>query len=264
MSNDKIIIEFDNEYVRYGFAGYDAPFGQISSRLQYDENFVLVDTIDIDGFKIMSPIKNNIIVDMDKMKYIWDEIFYNKLKINTKMCYILVCDPLFNGEANKEELSKIFLDDYKFKGVLFFNKQILALYGVGKNRGLVIDLGCNSTKIVPIYENYILFDAIIITDAIDSDNISEICDSIIKSINLSPIDFRKIFYQNMLIIGKNSVCNKGELSIGKKIIKNIKNKLNLSLKLKISSPKNRIFLPWLGGSILCGMQSITYMWVDKK
>ena len=255
MNDDKIIIEFDNEYIRYGFAGYDSPHGQMSSNILYDENFVLVDTSYINGFNIMNPIKNNIIVDMNKMKYIWDEIFYNKLKIDPKNCYVLICEPLFNGETNKIKLRKILLDEYKFRGVQFCNKQILALYGAGKNRGLVIDLGYNCTKIVPIYDNYLLSDAIIMTERTDDNNISDISDLILKSINLSPIDLRKILYQNMLIIGENSLNVKGELSIAKKIIKNIRKKINPPFKLKISSPKNRILLPWLGGSVLCGMPS---------
>jgi actin-related protein len=48
------------------------------------------------------------------------------------------------------------LNKFHFQGVYIANQSVLSLYGLGKNIGLIVDMGHDITRIIPVYDSYIL------------------------------------------------------------------------------------------------------------
>ena len=168
MSKDKIILDHGSFNIRYGYAGYDKPDGQIRSLVAIKSNKknkqnlpkVFVNVNENKGYqknmKLYYPIQNGVIVDFDLMTFIWDEIFYNKLKIKPKNCSILITEPIGTSKITRENITKIMFEKYKFKRIQFCCQEIASVYGTGRGTGLIVDIGHNITKCVPVYDSYII------------------------------------------------------------------------------------------------------------
>ena len=155
---NKIVIDHGSYSCKYGISGYGKPEGKIKSQIIYDKKtmkYMIANKDEIED-ELYYPIKNGIIQDFDKMKIIWDEIFYKKMKIKPEKCKILLSLVETTDDNYKNKIIKIMLDDYKFDGVQIANQQVLALYGSGKNMGIVVDIGHTITRIVPIYDSYMI------------------------------------------------------------------------------------------------------------
>lgn len=237
----KIVIDHGTYYIKYGFSGYNIP----------QEKYKVADS---------NIIRNSVIINYDLMLNIWDDIFYCKLKINPKNTYILLTDTIYGGDANRDKIKDIMIKHYNFKGVSIFNQQVLALYSTCRDKGLVVDIGYSNTRVVPIYDSYVLTTGIVLSsfgyhklsdiskDLYRERLITKISDMIIRSVRLSPIDFRMILLQNILLIGGGSKIS----GLPKDIVIKVKN-VFLKCKVKIYAPKHREMSSWIGGSILCTM-----------
>lgn len=160
-TNKIIVIDHGSYSCKYGYGGYDKPIGSVRTTILKMNNKILKVGLEESIVKILNdvdilyPIKNGIIQDFNLMKIIWDDIFYNKLNIipeNNKI--ILSLSEISNDDTYKQKIINIMLNDYNFEDVQILNQQILALYGLGKEEGLVIDIGHNLTRIIPIYNSY--------------------------------------------------------------------------------------------------------------
>lgn len=149
---------------------------------------------------------------------------------------IIVCEPLNRPKHFRNKISN-YLAKYNIKKVVFINKQLLALYGLGKDYGLVIDIG-KLIKIVVFYDSYMIENTISYLK--NNANIDEMCDKIREVIKKVAIDLRKAIASNIVVIGYNNIDN-----IGKKII----NRLDSTYVYTVNVPKNKN-LTWLGGSII--------------
>lgn len=248
---EKIIIDHGSYYIKYGYSGYSTPMGKYK-----------LDNSDI--------ISNSVIIDYNKMINIWNDIFYKEMKINPREKYILLTDTIYGGKENRSKISEIMLNHYNFKGVQVYNQQLLALYSTCKDKGLVVDIGYSCTRIVPIYDSFILTEGIhlssfgynklqILTkDQYKEKLIKKISKLIIKSIAESPIDYRKVLYMNILLAGGGSNIS----GLPKSIIKHIKNNYDIKCKLKCFAPKQRFNLSWIGGSMVCAMPD--NKWITLK
>ena len=274
---NKIVLDHGSYYIKYGFVGYNSPMGKLRTfksiinnnyeNSSYEDSSYEDSSYEYNNYEDNDyPIKNGIIVNYDLMCTIWDNIFFDKLKIRPKDCYLLVTDPILNGNENRKKIEHIMKNKYLFKNVTFVNQQILSLFGNGRNRGLVVDIGYDSSKIVPIYDGHILERGIVISplckknmstlddkqilEALEDPFISNldtesIGEAIIKSIEYSPIDLRKVLYQNILIVGGGSMIP----GIGNSILKSIRKTKKIPFKIKIAAPRDRNILSWIGGSI---------------
>merc|ERR1719262_1944328 len=65
-----------------------------------------------------------------------------------------------NPKHNRQEMTKIFMTTYKFKGIYIGITAVLALFGQGLTTGLIVDIGDGVTHIVPVVEGYALPHAI--------------------------------------------------------------------------------------------------------
>lgn len=287
-TDNKIVLDQGSYYIKYGFSGYNKPLNKMRTKIYEHkvtkqillfEDINMINNIDLNQYKQYYPIKNTIIINFDKMIYLWDRIFEH-LKVDTSTCNLLLSEPIFTSANYIERLTQILLTRYKFKRIEFCNQQLLGLYGSCSDKGIVIDIGYCGIRIVPIYDSYIITEAIILLPLskvtflsknkdnnnnninninyqdflfnpnlldIDSDNITQ---ALVKSINLCPIDLRKKISSNVVVIGGGSMM----LNFDKRLKEEIMFINSIIVKsICIITLANRHVLTWLGGSIACSL-----------
>lgn len=116
--------------------------------------------------------------------------------------------------------------------------------------GSVIELGSSRYRAPEL-----LFRPDLIGD--ESEGIHEVLgNSIIKS----DMDLRKTLYQNIVLSG-GSTLFKG---FGDRLLNELKRTASKDVKIKISSPKERLYSTWIGGSILASLDTFKKMWISKR
>lgn len=81
-----------------------------------------------------------------------------------------------------------------------------------------------------------------------------------ESIIKSDIDLRKTLYQNIVLSG-GSTLFKG---FGDRLLSELKKLAPRDIKIKINSPKERLYSTWIGGSILASLDTFKKMWITKR
>jgi actin-related protein len=173
-----IVLDIGQFSSKVGFAGEDYPsqvFFSIVGRPKYkrlegqfgqqdlQELYVGEEIQSVGLYKIFYPIERGKVVDWNHFERIIDYIFYNLRAEPTLVNVLFAVHPLFP----KKDLAKIFelfLEHYQCLGFYPVIDSMLTLYSGGFQTGLVVDIGDSSTRIVPIYEGYILNHALKILD----------------------------------------------------------------------------------------------------
>lgn len=281
-TDNKIIIDHGTYYTKYGYSGYSKPFDKIKSKLYKNIETGAITThkndIDLAIFKPLIIIKNSVIIDFENITYLWDSIF-ESLAADTKNCSIMIIEPIFIPPNYHDTIQKIMLNKYNIKKVTFCNQQLLGLYGTCSDKGIIIDIGHSNTRIVPIFDSYILIEGIVLFSVCresynryifslhkkeEKTNFQEmlfnpgmfgimdtsLTDAVIKCIRLCPIDLRKRLCQNIVIIGGGSIgtniCN---------ILKSFLEKNLEGITVTVTAPTNRHIISWLGGSIVSSISN---------
>lgn len=258
-----LILDHGSYKCKYGLAGYNKP-----------SNYIKTETLDN-----IKPIKNGIIQDYDLMVPIWDICFNNNTVPN-----ILISQASSDNTDYIKKIEEIMYEQYNFKNVRILDQHVLSLYNYGRNTGLVVDVGHDRTKIVPVYDNFIISSGVLYSplagkcidkyidhsigyvkdyDMYKKNNINKkdlgnvlldpsligydcpsIAQSIVESIKNTPIDYRRIMYQNIVLVGGSSFIPK----LCKKMYNILKE--NSIGPVKISANRTRHISSWLGGSIV--------------
>jgi len=170
-SNRVIVCDNGTGFVKCGFAGANFPtsiFPSLVGRpiLRSEEKIDNVQLKDImvgdeasklrTMLQITYPLDNGIIRNWDDMQYIWDYTFYDKLKVNTKECKIMLTEAPMNPVQNRKKMIEVMFEKYGFKSCYIAIQAVLTLYAQGLLTGVVVDSGDGVTHIVPVFEGFSL------------------------------------------------------------------------------------------------------------
>lgn len=119
------------------------------------------------------PIEQGIIKNWDDIEKIWHHIFYNELRISPEEHPVLIPDSPFNQikyrdlgpEKNKsmtyrERMQQIMFEVFSVPAFYITMNAVCALYASGRQTGVVLDSGEGITQSVPIYEGFLIPNAI--------------------------------------------------------------------------------------------------------
>lgn len=288
IQDTQIIIDHGSYYTKYGYSGYNKPHNKIRSKLYKHKvskvilthNQVLKNNISLKDLFTITVIKNSVIINFEYIVPLWDSIF-NDLNANTSMCNLLIIDPLYVPADYHDKIIDIMKNKYKFKKIEFYNQQLLGLYGSCSDKGIVIDMGHDCTRIVPIFDSYILLEAVVLFSVCRSlynkclmeltnkknPNFQDmlfnpgdfaiqdmnLVDALVKCIKQTPIDLRRRLCQNVIIIGGGSMM-KDNNNFCARLKKMVEEQIN-GMELRVTMPMSRNVITWLGGSMLCSLQS---------
>jgi len=131
---ETFILDLGSYSIKYGNSGFASP-----------KNIIKIFSKDC--------IENGVVTNWDKIDPFIEQAMEYKPE-NTKN--ILLTEGTINSEKNRQKACEIMFEKYNFEKCGIISQQLLALYGMGKNSGLVVDLGHHTSYCVPIYEGYIL------------------------------------------------------------------------------------------------------------
>uniref|UniRef100_A0A0X3PJT9 Actin n=2 Tax=Schistocephalus solidus TaxID=70667 RepID=A0A0X3PJT9_SCHSO len=162
-----VVIDNGSGLSKAGFAGEDEPRTIIPSVLGYPRYpSVLKGVGDKEKYigdeaqtkrgvlSLKYPIENGFVVNWDDMEKLWNELFYNELRVAPEEHQVLLTEPPLNPKANREKMAIIMFEHFQTPGMYVSLQSVLSLYATGRMSGLLVDSGDGVTHAIPIYEGY--------------------------------------------------------------------------------------------------------------
>ncbi|CAH8385338.1 unnamed protein product [Eruca vesicaria subsp. sativa] len=172
-----IVCDNGTGMVKAGLAGDDAPravFPSIvgsprdmggmlgmSQKQSYvgKEAYAMRDTLTLEY-----PIDRGIINNWDAMEMIWHHTFYNELRVAPEEHPVLLTDAPLNPKANREKMTQIMFEIFNVPKLYVALQAVLSLYASGRTTGIVVESGDGVSQAVPIYEGFVVSEAILRLD----------------------------------------------------------------------------------------------------
>lgn len=168
-----IVIDNGTSTCKAGFNGENAPRAVIPTVIGNTKNPV-INILD-DGSKfyigreaiynstsleLENPIEDGKIKNFDKMEKIWSHIFYNELKVKPEAHNVFMTENLYSSNQEREKIAEIIFEKFSIFNIHIEPQPVMTLYSTTKTSGLIVESGESITQIVPIYEGFILPQAI--------------------------------------------------------------------------------------------------------
>ncbi len=176
MPNFTVVLDIGQYSSKVGFAGEDFPSQVFFSivgvpkyqNLQYgaitkQELYVGEEIQSVGLYKINYPIDRGKIINWDYFEKIVDYAFYSLRVEPTLVNVLFATHPKFPKDDLKR-IFELFLEHYQCMAFYPVIDSLCTLYSGGFQTGLVIEIGDSSTRIVPIFQGFILNYAVRILD----------------------------------------------------------------------------------------------------
>ena len=73
------------------------------------------------------------------------------------------------------------------------------------------------------------------------------------------IDVRRELFENVLLSGGSTMFP----GIQERLVKELKNRVNANVNVKVIAPNERKFSVWIGGATLCNLATFQTMWITS-
>jgi actin-like protein 6A len=106
--------------------------------------------------EMRNPIKDGIIEDWDILEKLWDHAFYSTLRVNPTEHPLLVSESAWNTKEARERLVELAFEKYQVPAFYVCKDAVLTAFAAGRPTALIVDSGAGSTRVVPVYDGYVL------------------------------------------------------------------------------------------------------------
>ncbi|KAI9593780.1 actin family [Syncephalis fuscata] len=120
-----------------------------------------------ENMEIRNPIKDGLVEDWDALEQIWDHIFNSALRVNPAEHPLLVSESSWNKPECRERLAELAFEKYRAPAFFVCKDAVLTSYSTGRATTLVVDAGAGSTRVVPVYDGYVMHKITGCTNAIE-------------------------------------------------------------------------------------------------
>lgn len=108
-------------------------------------------------FNLKWPIQKGIVTNWEEMERIWRYMFYEKLKIDDPTQYaVVVTEPVLNPATCREKTAELLFETFGVKGFYIVVREVMSLFEAGKGTGIVLSLGSETIRAVPVIESYVI------------------------------------------------------------------------------------------------------------
>lgn len=113
------------------------------------------------ALNISYPMENGIVNNWNDMEKIWSYV-YNKqnLNIQSEEHAVLLTEAPLNPFSNREKAAEVFFESLNVPALHTALQAVLSLYASGRVTGAVLDSGEGVTHVIPVYEGFVLPNAI--------------------------------------------------------------------------------------------------------
>ncbi|XP_039763846.1 actin-like [Pararge aegeria] len=127
----------------YGREYYDVYIG--------DEAAAKVVNLEVDH-----PVVRGKIEHWDNMERIWHHVFYRELKVAPEDRAVILACGATSTMSEKVKCCEIFFETLNCPALCIQSQPVLSMYGSGLTTGICVDIGYDTTDIVPIFEGSIV------------------------------------------------------------------------------------------------------------
>ncbi|KAK4664789.1 uncharacterized protein QC763_507660 [Podospora pseudopauciseta] len=158
-----IVIDTGSLIMKAGFAGDEYPttvFPSVVGRPKDHktsadvcgkENYVGDEAQSKRGIlELRYPIEQGVITDWQDVEAIWHHALYHELRVEPHEHPILMEHALFTPDTSKEKMTQIIFETFNVPAFYVALNPSLALYGMGRTTGLVVESGDSVTHAVPL------------------------------------------------------------------------------------------------------------------
>ncbi|MFX0064744.1 MAG: actin, cytoplasmic 2 [Candidatus Hermodarchaeota archaeon] len=168
-----VVLDNGTRISKNGFAGEDEPRSAFPTLIGYpkyptivmhtyyssrlivgDEALALYDVLNL-----LYPMVRGTINNWEAMEKIWHYSLYSDLRIDPSEHPVLLTDRLSNTDQNRVKTAEILFESFNIPALHIANSSRLSLGATGLTTGLVVDIGAGGTDIVPIWENYVIWNS---------------------------------------------------------------------------------------------------------
>ncbi|VDP90241.1 unnamed protein product [Echinostoma caproni] len=165
-SNENTPIVFDNgsTYLKAGFAGEASPrvlLPSVIGRFKINQSsgpaFIGEHALRNRGVLHLScPILQGIVTSWSDLDAIWRHMFFKELKVDPQDHPLLVADYPLLPSHSRELMAQFAFEEFRIPALFIADQSVLALCAYGLTSGLSVDIGKQSTCIVPVTDMQIV------------------------------------------------------------------------------------------------------------
>ncbi|KAJ5075064.1 actin-7-related [Anaeramoeba ignava] len=212
---ETIVIDNGTSEIRAGIAGEDEPIKILPTIIGKPKNFGVVLGMGKKDYYIgkeaqfkkeilnlENPIQKGIITNWENMEKIWNYLFENELKINPSETPILLAETILTPKKDREKVTEIMFEKFQVSQFYVGFQEVLSLYANGRTTGIVIDLGEEISRGIPIIEGYSVPNSIFSVDIGGSD----LTEYLIQMINQKNYPFTHSLEKQVFQEIKEKIC----------------------------------------------------------
>ncbi|XP_052066732.1 actin-like protein 6B [Mytilus californianus] len=179
-----VVFDIGSYSIRAGYAGEDSPKAEIPTHMSVvDDPDVAMETDDTEksikgpskkyyidtgaikvprkGAEISTFIKDGMIDNWDMYEELMDHIYNKSIKSESNLHPVMMSEPAWNVKGKREKLAEIMFEKYNVPAFFLCKNAVLTAFANGRSTGLVLDSGATHTSAVPVYDGYVIQQAIV-------------------------------------------------------------------------------------------------------
>ncbi|XP_010723165.2 actin-like protein 9 [Meleagris gallopavo] len=155
-----VVIDTGTRSCRAGFSGYHSPSAEVSTLVGHrmgseearagvvigEEALLYPDT------KTTEVMHNGFIMDWEAAESLWKYLLERELRVNPEDHALLLTEPLFSPTSSRENMAEVAFEVLGTPGLFVSPQSVLSAYAHGKISALVLDMGHEATRVVPVLE----------------------------------------------------------------------------------------------------------------
>lgn len=178
-----VVFDIGSYSVRAGYAGEDSPKAEIPTHMAVvDDPDVSMETDDLEkikgpsknyfidtnsikvprkGAEICTFLKDGMIDNWEMFEEMMDHIYNKSIKSESNLHPVMMSEPAWNVKPKREKLAEIMFEKYNVPAFFLCKNAVLTAFANGRSTGLVLDSGATHTTAVPVYDGYVIQQAIV-------------------------------------------------------------------------------------------------------
>lgn len=180
-----LVFDIGSFSIRAGYAGEDMPKAEFPSTVGVVEDVVDTpmqtddtnssqpekqksyhfDTVNIKvprkGKEMVTFLKEGMVNDWDLFEKVMDHTYSKYIKSESELHPVLMSEPAWNVRTNRERLTEVMFEKYNIPAFFLCKNAVLSAFANGRSTGLVLDSGATHSTAIPVYDGYVLQQAIV-------------------------------------------------------------------------------------------------------
>ncbi len=268
--NPPVVIDIGTRITMVGFAGEDFPRFVWPTVVGFPVTDTVLDSdasknyrIGQDAFdslfqKLVYPVKAGHIEDWDAIRALLDFSF-ESLGVNPSESNVLMTTLFSTPSKTREQIAQLLFHEFGVAHLYMALRSALALIAAKKETGIVLDFEPDYAIIVPIHKRFAIPHAIevLTPPVVDGLEIPCLVAHLLAAIERVDPALHDVLFDNIILIGGSTTTNQFK----EKLEKEIESVKPSSKNFSIMDIPERLYLPWIGGSMMAHLPSFKEVWV---